>query len=251
MTTKGLGYIMERIRYIMNRIGYNNTKLMERVWKGIAKSERYIAFFMLSLFISLPLTTVAQTQLTAEQQKQILERIDKAASEMASMQCEFTQTKTMELLSTDMKSNGKMYFQRPSKLRWQYLAPYDYTFILNDDKVQLKSAKSTKSIDVKGNKMFRQITDIILNCITGAGLRNTSDFTLELYQTGSTYFAKMYPKKKELKQLYEVIEVQFNPELTMVSSVKMLEKKGDATTVTLTNVKTNGAIDSHLFDITR
>lgn len=194
-------------------------------------------------------TVCSQTRLSAEQQKQILERIDKAASEMASMQCEFTQTKSMSLLSTDMKSNGKMYFQRPAKLRWQYLAPYDYIFILNGEKVQLKSAKSTKNIDVKGNKMFRQITDIILNCITGAGLKNTSDFTLELYKSGSTYFAKMYPKKKELKQIYQVIEVTFNPELTMVSTVKMEEKTGDATVVKLTNVQTNGSIDSHLFDI--
>ena len=205
----------------------------------------YIALLLVSLSAS------GQTRVTAEQQKQILERIDKAASEMASMECEFTQTKSMALLSTDMRSNGKMYFHRPSKLRWQYLSPYDYTFILNGEKVQLKSAKSTKNIDVKGNKMFRQITDIILNCITGAGLKSTSDFTLQLYKSGSTYFAKMYPKKKELKQIYQVIEVQFNTELTMVSSVKMEEKSGDTTTVKLTNVKTNGSLDSHLFDIAK
>ena len=206
-------------------------------------------YTLTAVLLLLSLSVFAQTRLTAEQQKQILERIDKAASEMQTMQCSFTQTKTMELLSTDMKSNGKMYFQRPTKLRWQYLAPYDYTFILNEDKVQLKSTKSTKNIDVKGNKMFRQITDIILNCITGAGLKNTSDFTLELYKNGETYFAKMYPKKKELKQIYQVIEVTFNPALTMVSTVKMQEKSGDATTVMLTDVKTNGPIDSHLFDI--
>lgn len=197
----------------------------------------------------MPLSVFAQTRLSADRQKQILERIDKAAAEMTTMECDFTQTKTMQLLSTDMQSNGKMYFQRPSKLRWQYLAPYDYTFILNNDKVQLKSAKSTKNIDVKGNKMFRQITDIILNCITGAGLKNTSDFTLELYQSNERYFAKMYPKKKELKQIYQVIEVSFNPALTMVSSVIMQEKSGDTTTVKLTNVKTNNPIDPHLFDI--
>lgn len=205
----------------------------------------YIALLLVSQ------SSFGQTRVTAEQQKQILERIDKAASEMASMECEFTQTKSMALLSTDMRSNGKMYFHRPSKLRWQYLSPYDYTFILNGEKVQLKSAKSTKNIDVKGNKMFRQITDIILNCITGAGLKSTSDFTLELYKSGSTYFAMMYPKKKELKQIYQVIEVQFNTELTMVSSVKMEEKSGDTTTVKLTNVKTNGSLDSHLFDIAK
>ncbi len=199
----------------------------------------------------MPVGGMAQTRVSADVQREVLEKIDKAAAAMASMECEFTQTKSMSLLSSDMKSHGVMYFQRPSKLRWQYVAPYDYTFILNGDQVQLKSTKSTKNIDVKGNKMFRQITDIILNCITGAGLKSTSDFTVEIYVKDGTYMAKMFPKKKELKQIYSVIEVTFNATQTMVSSVKMTEKTGDATVVTLTNVKTNGAIDGHLFDITK
>ena len=59
----------------------------------------------------------------------------------------------------------------------------------------------------------------------------------------------LIPKKKELKQIYQVIQVTFNPELTMVTTVKMEEKTGDATVVKLNNVQTNGSIDTHLFDI--
>jgi outer membrane lipoprotein carrier protein len=200
-----------------------------------------------------------QNKLTAEQQKQIIEKIDKAASAVTSMQCDFTQTKRMKLLSKDMQSKGVMYFKRPDKLRWQYTSPYDYTFILNGDKVHLKSAHSTQNINVQGNKMFRQITSIILNSITGAGLQSTSDFNVELYQipaetttrspiSPSGYFAKLYPKKKEVRQVYNVIEIYFNQSLTMVSSVKMIEKTGDVTLVNLTNVKPNAVVNEKLFD---
>ena len=186
------------------------------------------------------------------------------------MQCDFTQTKRMKLLSKDMQSKGVMYFKRPDKLRWQYTSPYDYTFILNGDKVHLKSAHSTQNINVQGNKMFRQITSIILNSITGAGLQSTSDFNVELYQipaetpiperssptrslsrspiSPSGYFAKLYPKKKEVRQVYNVIEIYFNQSLTMVSSVKMIEKTGDVTQVNLTNVKPNAVVNEKLFD---
>ena len=142
-----------------------------------------------------------------------------------------------------------MYFKQPDKLRWQYTSPYDYTFILNGDKVKLKSAKSTKDIDVQGNKIFRQITSIILNSITGGGLKSSSDFTVEIYQSGNLYFAKLYPKKKEVKQIYNVIEIHFNPTLTMVSSVKMVEKTGDTTLVKLNNAKINKPIDEKMFDV--
>jgi outer membrane lipoprotein-sorting protein len=192
---------------------------------------------------------MGQTKLTAEQQKQIVEKIDKASSAMKTMQCDFTQTKRMKMLSKDMQSKGVMYFKRPDKLRWQYTSPYDYTFIMNGDKVQIKSMKSTKNIDVQQNKMFRQITSIILNSITGGGLKSAADFTVEVYKDNQTYFARLYPKKKELKQVYEVIEIYFNESLTMVSGVKMKEKTGDVTTVKLNNVKINPAINDSTFSI--
>lgn len=202
---------------------------------------------LLAMMYSWPL--LAQTKLTAEQQKQIIAKIDQTASAMKGMQCDFVQTKRMKLLSKEMQSKGIMYFKRPNKLRWQYIAPYDYTFILNGDKVQIKSSKSTKNIDVQGNKMFRQITNIILNSVTGGSLKSSSDFTVEVYKKDNTYFAKLFPKKKELKQLYQVIEIYFDSALTMVNSVRMVEKTGDETRVNLINTKLNIAVDEKMFAV--
>lgn len=206
-----------------------------------------LLFILLAMMTSWPL--LGQTKLTAEQQKQIVERIDKSATSVSEMQCDFVQTKRMKLLSKEMQSKGVMYFKRPNKLRWQYTAPYDYTFILNGDKVQIKSSKSTKNIDVQGNKIFRQITNIILNSVTGGSLKSSSDFTVEVYKKDNTYFAKLYPKKKELKQLYQVIEIYFDSALTMVNSVRMVEKTGDETRVNLINTKLNIAVDEKMFAV--
>jgi outer membrane lipoprotein-sorting protein len=205
--------------------------------------------FFIVLVVVFSLHVSGQTKLTAEQQKQLVEKIDKAASAMKSMQCDFTQTKSMKLLKREMKSTGVMYFKQPDKLRWQYTSPYDYTFIMNGDKVRIKSAKSTQDINVQGNKIFRQITNIILNTVTGGGLKSASDFTVEVYQSDKGYFAKLYPKKKEVKQIYNVIEIYFNASLTMVSSVRMIEKTGDETLVNLNNLKANASINEKMFSV--
>ena len=205
--------------------------------------------FFIILVVVLSLHVSGQTKLTAEQQKQLVEKIDKAASAMKSMQCDFTQTKSMKLLKKEMKSNGVMYFKQSDKLRWQYTSPYDYTFIMNGDKVRIKSTKSTQDINVQGNKIFRQITNIILNTVTGGGLKSSSDFTVEVYKSDKGYFAKLYPKKKEVKQIYNVIEIYFNSSLTMVSSVRMIEKTGDETLVNLNNLKANVAINEKMFAV--
>ena len=210
---------------------------------------KQILLFLLLFSCSSLLPVSAQTKLTPEQQKEIIQKIDKSASAMTAMQCQFTQTKSMKLLSREMKSEGVMYFKKPDKLRWQYTSPYDYTFILNGDKVRIKSTKSTQDINVQGNKMFRQITSIILNSITGDGLKSTSDFGVEMYKSDKGYFAKLYPKKKEVKQIYNVIEIHFDTALTMVNMVKMEEKTGDVTLVRLNNIKTNAPVNETLFDI--
>ena len=201
------------------------------------------------LCIMLQVGLKAQARLSSQDQEKILDRIESSASATASMQCEFTQTKSMKMLSRDMQSAGVMYFSKPDKLRWQYNSPYKYIFILNGSKVKMESASSSQSIDVKQNKMFRQIADIMLGSLTGGGLKNSSDFTVEIFRDGNSHYARLLPKKKEIKQIYEAIEIWFNPSLTMVSSVRMVEKTGDVTVVKLMNVKANGNVDDKMFDV--
>ena len=206
---------------------------------------RYTLIILLAAMLVLP--AAGQTKTSAARQQEVLERVDKAARSMKTMQCDFTQTKHMKMLKRDMVSTGVMYFRQPDKLRWQYTSPYDYIFILNGDKVKIKSAKTTKNIDVEGNKMFRRITDIIMGSITGNGLKATTDFTVEVYEGPEGCYARLYPKKKELKQIYKQVNVHFNSALTMVSRVEMEEKTGDTTVIQLTGAKTNTEIDEAQF----
>ncbi len=188
-----------------------------------------------------------QTALGSVEQNKVMERIEEASKKMENMQCEFSQTKTLKLLKEQMVSKGKMYFVQPNKLRWQYTHPYEYTFILNNDKVYINSAAGVQNIDVKENRIFREITDVILKSITGGNLKNTTDFSVELFKQASSYYVRLTPKKRQIKQIYNYIEVYFNPSLTEVSEVKMEEKTGDITLVKLFNTKVNTRIDEKLF----
>lgn len=205
--------------------------------------------FVILLTCLSALSVMGQTKLTSEQEKQVLAKMDQSSNALRSLQCDFVQSKRMKILSKEMQSKGILYFKKPDKIRWQYTSPYDYTFIMNGDKVQIKSAKTTKSIDIQGNKIFRQISTIILNTITSGGIKNSSDFNVELYKSGDIYFAKMQPKKKEVKQVYSSIEVYFNSALTMVDTIKMIEKSGEYTVVKLVTPKINAAINESVFKV--
>ena len=206
------------------------------------------SFLMIVAFFSV-LSMTGQTKLTKEQEKDVLEKMEKSSNALHSLQCDFVQSKRMKILNKDMISKGVLYFKKPDKIRWQYTTPYDYIFIMNGDKVQIKSTKSTKNIDIQGNKIFRQVTSIILNTITGGGLKNSPDFDVELFKLNDVYFAKMRPKKREVMQVYSSIEVYFNASLTMVESIKMIEKSGEYTVVKLISPKVNNPINENVFKV--
>lgn len=203
------------------------------------------------LFLALLLcgTPIWSQKLNNQQREQVIRKIASATSSMKTMQCEFKQTKKMKMLKNEMKSSGIMYFRSPNKLRWQYNTPYSYMFVMSGNKVSLKSSKGTQKIDTQRNKMFRQISDIILGCVTGGSLKSSTDFNVEIWRENGSYVAKLFPKKKELKSLYCNIKIKFNSSLTMVQSVEMNEKSGDTTIVTLLNVKANNSINESVFDV--
>ena len=85
--------------------------------------------------------------------------------------------------------------------------------------------------------------------MTGGGIKNSADFDVTLFRQGDAYFAKMLPKKKEVKQVYAAIEVYFNPALTMVERIKMIEKSGEYTVVKLLSPKMNTTINESIFKV--
>jgi outer membrane lipoprotein carrier protein len=207
-----------------------------------------IILFLFIVLLSAPV--FGQTVLSKAQQNDIMKKIESNASHMQSMTCSFSQTKSMKMLSKKMIMQGVMYFKRPIKVRWQYMSPYDYTFILNGSKMKLGSKKSTRSVDMKDNKMFQQISNIIVNTFTGGNLNGQKEFTVQMYYgKGNAIMAKLFPRKKEIKQIYKEINLYFNPQLTMVSEVKMVEKTGDTTVISFKNVKTNVTINENLFSV--
>ena len=154
-----------------------------------------------------------------------------------------------KMLNDKLVSKGKMYYQQANKLRWEYITPYQYTFLLNDQKVQIKSGQRNSVIDVKQNKVFREIARIMMNSVVGKSLSDTKDFRVSIAESGTEWIATLLPQRKEMKQMFQKVILHFNKQRSMVSQVVMLEKNGDQTVIDLRNVKTNQPLNSSLFVI--
>ena len=193
--------------------------------------------------ILLPFGVFAQT---SEEQK-IVNKINKFNSEISSIECDFVQTKHLQILNDKMVSYGKMYYQQPDKLRWEYKKPYTYVFILNGTKVYLKKESRNDVIDIKQNKVFKSIAEIMMNSVIGKCLTNNKEFKVSILDVNNQWVASLIPQKKELKQMYSKIILYFGKANSIIQKVEMIEKNGDKTIIELKNVKLNKPVNANSF----
>ena len=215
----------------------NNVRLL--FYCKMIKQILFILFIIL-----LPFGVFAQT---SEEQK-IVNKINKFNSEISSIECDFVQTKHLQILNDKMVSYGKMYYQQPDKLRWEYILPYSYVFSINNNTVLLKKGEHLDIIDVNKNKMFKEIVRIMMSSIVGNCLNDLYTFDLHIEETEKEWNITLLPKKKEMKKMWEKLILHFDLKNKYVSQVEMYENTGDYTIIELKNVKINKSISTDIFD---
>lgn len=202
-----------------------------------------LLFLILILSHIIPLSA---QQLTEEQIKQ---KVNQTASAMKTMQCDFVQTKHLKMLNNDFVSHGKMYYQQSNKLRWEYTSPYSYTFILNNDQVLLKNKQRNDLIDVKQNKLFKEIVRIMMSSVIGNCLTGDKNYKVSVAAIGNEWVATLLPQRKDMKQMFPKLILHFNAKKSVVNNVELYDKNGEKTIIELKNIRINETIPSNMFAI--
>jgi outer membrane lipoprotein carrier protein len=201
------------------------------------------------LLLSIATLPMTAETMTSQQKQAAIAKINKAASSLKTMTCTFVQTKHLSMLNDKMVSKGSMRYKQSDKLRWEYTSPYQYLFIFNGTKVYVGNKSRKDVIDTGTNKVFKEVARIMMNTVTGKALSNSSDFTVDITSTATTYDVTLVPKKKDLKQLFTKIQLIFTKTNIMISEVNIFEKNGDSTNIELKNITPNSEVNESYFTI--
>ena len=207
--------------------------------------KRILILFTAALWLGF--TPVAAQQ--GADEDAIRMKINTAASQLHTMQCDFVQTKYLKMLDDKMEARGKMYYAQPNKLRWEYVSPYTYIFILNGTKVLMSKGSHNDIIDVNQNKVFREIARIMMNSVVGKCLEDDKDFHTSIETKESLWVVTMIPVSKNIRQMFTQIVLRFDIGRAMVSIVELTEKNGDRTVIELKDVRTDQSIDEEIFAV--
>lgn len=205
--------------------------------------------FALILFILGTTMVSFAAPLSDAQKKEVLVKLNNAATGLKTMSCDFVQTKHLSMLSEKMVSKGKMYYKQPDKLRWEYTTPYQYLFIFNGTKVYVGNSKKKDVIDTNSNRVFKEVARIMMNTVTGKALNSTSDFTVTIDSDKNNYLVTLVPKKKDLRQMFSKVVLYFSKSNLMIAEINIHEKNGDWTNIKLSNVAYNKPVNETLFAI--
>jgi len=184
---------------------------------------------------------------TDAQQKEIVDKITQAANTMRTMQCDFTQEKELSFMNDKVLSEGKMYYKQPNKIRWEYMKPLAYVFAMDGKNIFMDAGSSQTTVPARSSKLFSSMSDIIIGGVSGAGLIDSPDFTASFGVGNNDYRIMLTPLKKEVKDLFDHIQLYVNKSDSRIQKVELVEKGGDKTQILLKNIQINTTVNDEIF----
>lgn len=145
--------------------------------------------------------------------------VNATASEIKTIQSNFTQYKHMDFLSNDIETSGKMAFKEPDLIKWEYTKPYTYSVIFNKGKIYIDDDGSKSNMDLGNNRLFKKLNELIIGSVKG-DMFNETDFDMVYFSTvvGSKVIFK--PKDQTILSYIASVELLFDPDKGTVQEVK-------------------------------
>lgn len=197
------------------------------------------------LFFCLSFCTILMS--AQDNNSTLVGKIKEASTKITSLTCDFVQKKQVSILNESLISSGQLFFSQGGKLCWQYIKPYAYSFVMNGSKIALRSDGSTNVFDTKSNKMFSQISKLIMCGVDGSGIDDVKNFDITLKEESKDVVVTMLPKARDVKKMFSKIMLHFGKDDYYVKKIELFEPSGDKTEIEILNRKTNCTIDEKVF----
>ncbi len=205
----------------------------------------FICFLCLSGMVSI---AQKETFSKVSDPKEVEARLVRASASMNTITSDFVQEKHLEYLSVVIESKGKFWFRKPGILRWEYTEPYKYIIVINQGKIIIKDEDKKNEFDVKSNKAFQELNNIIVNSVNGT-LISSDKYNYEILESKESWLVKLFPKDPQMKKIMSSIELYFLKTDMSVNRIKMVESDQDYTMITLRNKKYNESVPVSVFKV--
>ena len=171
-----------------------------------------------------------------------------ASQKTTAIKSDFEQEKNLSMLSEKIVSHGKFWFKKENMVRMEYTKPFQYLMVINNNKVYVKDGQKENSVSTTSNKLFKQINNIMVDCVKGTALNNP-DFKVRVFEGSANFLVELTPVPKNLKELFKNINIIVDKKEYGANKIELHEQGGDNTIITFTNKELNATIPDALFAV--
>ena len=169
-------------------------------------------------------------------------------AKIRNIKADFTQTKKVDFLNESVVSKGILFIAEQKRLRWEYEKPYSFAFIFNGEKAWMVNQGVETEFDVKSNKIFKELSELMMFGIGGVSLFENPNFDFSYKRSEEKWGVVLKPKTKEMRSLYSEVELIFSVDYQM-ECVRLIDTAGDETLIQLMNRQINTNLLDDLFHV--
>jgi outer membrane lipoprotein carrier protein len=179
----------------------------------------------------------------------LLDRIDAAAKQTRTLSAEFTQKNRMKLFRKELQQKGRLFFQAPRQIRWEYTAPDPSVLLLDGQTATLRAPGSEAQVfDLDKDATLRAVFDQLLTFV-GGGSISAAQAAYALEAEGDTKHPRLVLVPRPdgaVAKAFARIELSFD-EQTQVRAIRLIEKNGDEKNIAFTKIERNRALPATAF----
>ncbi len=209
-------------------------------------------FFMNSAKLQAQTSFQAQTSLQAQspESESLLTELEEKSRALRALNCDFTQIKKLALFDEPVVSKGRLSFQRPHSLRWEYLSPVESGFVLSGNKggTWSKAAGLLRHEDLSRNPGLKGMSTQIVAWLSFDKEFLRANYDVEVLAANPAKL-RLRPKSSALATYIASMYVEFAPGNEHLVKLVLEESGDDSTTLEFSNVHINPVLKADLFTI--
>ncbi|WP_339135170.1 MAG: outer membrane lipoprotein carrier protein LolA [Candidatus Electrothrix sp. GW3-4] len=162
-----------------------------------------------------------------------------------SIQADFTQEKHLKMLTKPIISTGKLLFQAPASLRWEYTSPFASILLMHEGKV--KRFIERDGVFQEETGMQLDAMQVVLTEISSWLDGRFTDNELFAVSFPDDKTVELTPKEQAFAHLIKRIELKLSGQKGLLDQVTITEGPGASTIMRFSNRVLNQAIPATSF----
>jgi outer membrane lipoprotein carrier protein len=180
------------------------------------------------------------------QNEDVLQQIKIQSQKINTIEADFIQTKNISFIDEQLISNGKFWFSRPEKMRWEYQKPFFYSIVINGEDITVIDDKKESHFDAASNAMFGQIKLVIMNMVNGK-MFDDPNYSATLKKESGYWLVNFKTVNEAMKDYITSIDLYFAFDDYLMEKIRMNEASGDFTIIEFNNQHLNQQLTDDVF----